>query len=332
MKRTSLLLSALAATWISTLSAAPAHAEDLSAIDWSARIDQANGIADPVEANYAITRMHRELSLALRQVIGADGGANFHTWAVCGSNKAGETIRGEDVPGALPVAHAGHWVGCQNVRGVISQAVSGCWFPDAVQGELNHVAAAISRGNRLVLENIGKVSGRFVHEFASAAEPDPIAIDAFAATIGDEGLSRAFRQYWNAKYEKDLKRKHEYMLLGNLYAILHEHQLLQPIISDAVPIVTRLFTTGFLLKFRVGDEVLDVSQDVPLYEPNHGLYPWSLRGLSNPELVRFLDTWDHSLYGHDSKAMDWTDINDRMNFICTLFRTRHLKPELFDAP
>jgi len=43
-----------------------------------------------------ITRLHFFLSTALREVVGPEAGANFHSWAVWGSRKAGVTIRQED--------------------------------------------------------------------------------------------------------------------------------------------------------------------------------------------------------------------------------------------
>ena len=49
-------------------------------------------------ANLRITLVHRDLSLALRRLIGDSSGANFHTWAVWGSKTAGRTIRHEDLP------------------------------------------------------------------------------------------------------------------------------------------------------------------------------------------------------------------------------------------
>jgi hypothetical protein len=65
---------------------------------WHARIDEALDDRDPVLSNLRITLVHWELSIALRRLIGADSGANFHTWAVWGSKTAGRTIRRQDLP------------------------------------------------------------------------------------------------------------------------------------------------------------------------------------------------------------------------------------------
>ena len=57
----------------------------------------------PRLCNLRVTVGHYDLSLALRDALGADTGANFHTWAVWGSKKAGTTIRREDFTGARGV-------------------------------------------------------------------------------------------------------------------------------------------------------------------------------------------------------------------------------------
>jgi len=48
---------------------------------------------DPVLANLKITRCHYLLAQALERALGPGAGANFHSWAVWGSRKAGVTIR-----------------------------------------------------------------------------------------------------------------------------------------------------------------------------------------------------------------------------------------------
>ncbi|MDP1561094.1 MAG: hypothetical protein Q8M16_06830 [Pirellulaceae bacterium] len=59
-------------------------------------ISEANRTPDPILSNFRITRIHYLLSVGLANAIGPDAGANFHSWAVWGSRKAGVTIRQED--------------------------------------------------------------------------------------------------------------------------------------------------------------------------------------------------------------------------------------------
>ncbi|MEI6254750.1 MAG: hypothetical protein WCP30_18290 [Mycobacteriaceae bacterium] len=55
---------------------------------WGALIDGAIAEPDPASANARITLVHKELSLALTQVIGADAGPTYHAWAVWASLRA----------------------------------------------------------------------------------------------------------------------------------------------------------------------------------------------------------------------------------------------------
>src|SRR5437773_5694935 len=67
----------------------------LAADWWQKEIAEAVSVSDPTLCNLRITLAHYRLSRVLHEVTGKDSGANFHTWAVWGSKKAGETIRQE---------------------------------------------------------------------------------------------------------------------------------------------------------------------------------------------------------------------------------------------
>jgi hypothetical protein len=264
---------------------------------WDAQIDAALDEPDPVLCNLRITLAHQELSLALRRVTGGAGAANFHTWAVWGSKKAGRTIRREDVPWLRRVP------GARRPLGVASERILG--------------------GNVTVLDDIGHESARFVCTF-----PD---LEAFAAPLGAdrELLRETYRHYHAAALEDDPDRRDEHTLLANLLAILHEHRRLEPYIDDSIPRPLRRFVTSRLLDFRVGPEALEVSRDVPAGAG----YPDTLITVESARLEDFLREWDrtpHTVAG--SAAADWTKIADRMNFICDLFRTRHRDPGLFAPP
>ena len=68
---------------------------------WEREIAEAVETSDPSLSNRRITLVHYKLSQVLHAVTGTDAGANFHTWAVWGSRKAGVTIRQEDLDEAL---------------------------------------------------------------------------------------------------------------------------------------------------------------------------------------------------------------------------------------
>src|SRR5689334_4479038 len=75
--------------------------EYFDAAHWEREIAAAVGESDAALSNRKITLVHYRLSKILQAVTGADAGANFHTWAVWGSRKAGVTIRQEDLGKAL---------------------------------------------------------------------------------------------------------------------------------------------------------------------------------------------------------------------------------------
>ena len=96
---------------------------------WDEVISRAVDTVDGADANARITHMHYELSMALRAVLGADAGANFHTWAVWGSRKARTTIQGGDVPGIRPLAAL-----AGATLGFTASALRALWWPVAIGG------------------------------------------------------------------------------------------------------------------------------------------------------------------------------------------------------
>src|SRR5437764_7171785 len=68
---------------------------------WTRLIEDAVREPDRTLSNLKVTHSHYLLSMALREVLGPESGANFHTWAVWGSRKAGITIREEGLDRAL---------------------------------------------------------------------------------------------------------------------------------------------------------------------------------------------------------------------------------------
>jgi hypothetical protein len=148
------------------------------------------------------------------------------------------------------------------------------------------------------------------------------------------GLRGAYRHYYDASRAADADRRDEFMLCGNLLAILHEHERLEPYIDESVPRPLRRFVTSHVLGFTVGAEAMKVSRDVT--SRGAAPFPETLRTIENHELESLLSGpqgWDrtpNSLAG--SGARDWTKLSDRMNFIVDLFRSRQTDPDLFRAP
>jgi hypothetical protein len=335
----------------------------------NAIIDAANAEPDPVLCNLKITLAHRTLSGLLQEVTGRDAGANFHSWAVWGSKKAGVTVRQEDLEGALHdasvvagIVGSGVGVGCAFLltRAVLPGIGGAGWLGLLLLGAALGagcgalVGRAIARwsraeasrlvleGNRLVLDDIGRQTARFYAAFEGGA---PIGAEALAAFLdgmapgppeqgGQDLLRAAFAQYARAANARDLREKHQAAYYANCLAILNEHVKLQPYIRKSMPFIVRRCVTKRMLKFDIGPLSLSVGEDVP---PIEGIeYPETLRELLAPELRDFLGGqggWDRrrdTLQG--SRADDWTRLEDRMGYIVDLFRCFHLDRSVLASP
>ncbi|MCA9778304.1 MAG: hypothetical protein KC800_16370 [Candidatus Eremiobacteraeota bacterium] len=317
--------------------------------DLSERINQALNVTSPVQCNAAITECHYNLSLALREVLGTDSGANFHSWAVWGSKKAGYTIRQEDLEQAKDDAiRAGgacgllvgvgvarfleqmtgreFWYGIGSVTGPICGGQVGKLL--AIQSR-KKAAALVLDGNRLVLNDIGRVTAEFVTRFADGVVEEELS--EFLGTLSDSLLRKAFTAYGEAALTENLEKKHQACYFGNCLAILYEHQKLQPYIKGAMPVVVRRCVTKRLLSFDIGPRKLSVSQDVP--GSSQALFPSTLRDIPEGDLKLFLQRWDRDLNSlQGTAASDWTSLPQRMRYIVDLFRCFHLDPDVISAP
>lgn len=323
---------------------------------WQTQIDQAVASVDPVWCNLRITLAHQELSLALQRITGAGSGANFHTWAVWGSKKAGTTIRQEDVPhlprSALGVgAVVGGGGTAALTRGGVrrragaflaSGGAVGVGLDCLARCSLQNATSRIFGGNVTVLTDIGRQTSRFVSAFLRPQDRTDQKLAEFLALVrpgpasagGQQLLREGYRHYLAASRETDPDRRDEHMLLANLLAILHEHRRLEPYIDASIPRPLRRVVTEHLLGFTVGAETLRVSHDVPA--PGRAAFSRTLRTIESPELEQFLagpggwDSTPDTLAG--SAAHDWTKLSERMNFIVDLFRSRQGDPNLLTPP
>jgi hypothetical protein len=328
---------------------------------WKRLIEGAVHEPDPTLSNLQVTRAHYRLSRALQEVVGPEGGANFHTWAVWGSRKAGVTIRGEGLDRALrevTLLAAGTGL----LAGLVLGLALSEWLPPwaavglSVLGAVcggwagrrwltlgkRRAAELMLAGNRTVLEDIGGQTARFVTWFAEAGGHDPAALAGFLEGIrpgraeegGQDLLRRAFTHYHRAALAEDLQVKRQEVYFANCLAILHEHIRLQPYIAGALPWIVRRCVTARLMRYDVGPLRLAVGDDVPRLD---GLdCPEALGTLTDLEMVAFLfgpegrDGEGNSLAG--TRARDWTRLPQRMRYILNLFRALHLHPDVATPP
>lgn len=314
-------------------------------------IDDSLAQKDPALCNRAITLSHYDLSLALAEILGEGSGANFHSWAVWGSKKAGVTIRQEDLHQARDDAMraggaSGLAVGVGVARYLSGRSGRDFWYGvgsvvgpvvGAKTAELMAIwsrkkaAKLVLQGNKLVLNDIGRVTAQFCHEFRDPKHRTELAMKKFVDQIETSLLRQAFECYGKAALSSVLRDKHEAAYFGNCLAILYEHQKLQPYIKGAMPLVVRRCVTKRLLNFEIGSLSLAVSQNVP----HLGCHPFppTLLELRSKALQTFLQEWDRATDSlSDSAAGDWTRLDHRMAYIVDLFRRFHCDPQVVSAP
>lgn len=316
--------------------------------------------SDPELANLLITRCHYLLSQALQNVLGKDAGANFHTWAVWGSRKAGITIRQEDVddarrdgtivggivgglvgsgvgwllgwtPGWLP-ASAVLGAGC---GGIVGRAI--------ISHSRRRSASLVLAGNRTVLEDIGLQTVRFLNWLTQAQPTQPTDIADFlnelsSGAIGQQNqelLRQAFSQFYVAYLAKNAAEKQRATYFGNCFAVWHEHVRLEPYIQGAMPLIIRRCVTKRLLQFDIGALKLAVAHDVPTPVPDLELDDSTSSQTQTALALLRLGSGTPAIGGPSftgTAARDWTRIKERMRYVFALFRAYHTEPQVFSAP
>lgn len=330
---------------------------------WNSLISDSVETSDPIQSNFKITRVHFLLSRALADAVGAEAGANFHSWAVWGSRKAGITIRQEDkdqasrdativagMVGGLVGIGAGwfcaavsQWpLGISIAVWVIVGVVTGGYCGFLLAGYTRREASRlILEGNRIVLDDIGRETARYLR-FVAEAQSNAVDFDKFLEKFGkgptdqngQDLLRQAFQQYETARQSDDPKVMHECNYFANCLAVLHEHIRLQPYISKSLPFLIRKCVTQRLMTYSVGEKLLSVHDDVPPLD--FVAFPETLALIDSPPLEEFLngtDGWDPGKGTlQNTRAKDWTKIRERMGYIVNLFRTRHLDDNVVAPP
>jgi len=301
--------------------------------DWNARITEAVTDSDAARSNRKITNLHFELGRALRSFTGSGAGANFHAWAVWGSSKAGESIRCEGLGRAKrDAAIAGSIVGFA-IGGLVAGWIGGVFLAIVLatagllfvrRGE-RRATRLVLAGNRLVLDEIGRVTARFVEAFQRDRKRDEAKLNRFLATIDAPLLKQAFSHYYFARFAATVPARQEAACLANCLAVYHEHVRLQPYIAGALPWGLRRYATARFMGFRVGELKLEVTE--PLAHGSTtapaGVDPAAWNLLFGPSGVA---------QRPGAAARDWSNIHQRMNFVTALFRTLHADAEVFADP
>lgn len=284
------------------------------------RIDRIVDTRDDRVRNLRITQSYSELSNGMREVLGPDAGANWSTWATWASKQAGSTVRQEDVPGG-------------RVTATVVDALTPIMAP-SMRGQMDHSSRQVAAGNRKVYQEVAPCFSSFIETFKGDPQFDQGKLDRYLERPEFQDkpwLQKAFTNYYQAMHTGDADRKQELTLLGNMQIGYHEQTRLQPDIEGALPYGGRKLATWGLMELNLPGETLELGDDLPAR--NGRSFPRNLSRLDHGELrqmVARVDGNPHSLEG--SGASDWTNFDERMNYIADLFRSRHDDPNLFNPP
>ncbi|HEX8804237.1 MAG TPA: hypothetical protein VF743_08585 [Acidimicrobiales bacterium] len=173
-----------------------------------------------------------------------------------------------------------------------------------------------------------------------------------------EELRLGLRQYYEALFCDDRKRRAELILAGTLLMGAYEQRRLDGYVDASLALFTeramrqlvrhrrgelgpgplrwlsagysRLMTLGLVLDLP--DERIFVGRPLPP-PPDAPLFPPDLEVITLPLLQALLTRWDAS-DGRDERrrAHEWSDLDDRMSFITNLFRSRQQRAAMFQHP
>ena len=306
--------------------------------------------------NLKVTDAYYRLSIGMTLLTGHQD-VSWLTFACNASKTVGTFIRGEEVPLARVVELSRRVAPSSRAAKVVRARLTAA---------VTDVAELISEGNIKVFAEIGPVLARMTAEFHEAREYDRAAFDRFVERLalrtgpsdagGQDTLREAVGHYYDAMFQPDPKRKAELILLANFKVGLHEQIRLQPHIEgamnapvteglfdafgsaqlataarDSIMRAWRHFATRAVMRYRLPYGAVPVSGDLPML-PTRRTYPDVLSNLDHPELQIVVHRYDTLSGPQWFKSRDWANLEQRMQFIFELFRTRQKSLELFDPP
>jgi hypothetical protein len=231
----------------------------------------------------------------------------------------------------------------------------------------DHVAASIAGGNLLVFSELAPLFTLLAGASPAALEPELASLAAQGVDV--TAIRTAFTGYQRALHTP--AERPTLVLGANILAVSHEQERLQPAIATALNAavhdlfvetldqdVTRHIPTArarrtfdtlvadvggvleracqtaltkVMLRLITADETFALDRNVPPLAD--GLYPPLLSDLTGTEAEIVFSRWDRTLgLGAPTGADDWAVIDQRMNYIVTLFRSRQRHPALLSPP
>jgi hypothetical protein len=146
-------------------------------------------------------------------------------------------------------------------------------------------------------------------------------------------LQPAIAAALDAAISDTLKKVIESDLISHL-PVAEARQALDGLIDDICNVLDAAWDTALteaIMQLVTAAETFDLRRDVPPLPG--GMFPPGLRDLTSTAAEAAVALWDKTAgTGIPSGARDWAVLEQRMNFIVNLFRSRQNDATLFDAP
>jgi hypothetical protein len=283
-------------------------------------VERIVAIRDPVIRNLEITHCYSRLAAAM------DQHANWCTYATWASRQAGRTIRGEDLLEHLmrelgrdaellhPFRSLSRWLlRHSRLR----------WLHTPFDA-FRRASDAVARGNLKVFEEIGLEFARWLAGGDPPRDP-PL-------------LQKAFARYQQASGDPEL------IVLANLEIGLHEQTRLQPEIREALEAAVAPKRRQRWLAWPLQRELTKLSRELITESLMVLTLPGAVLALgrhldvdvappANAELAELLGRYEPVPPAlDDCGAKDWSMLDQRMHYICHLFRAYHEDGALASPP
>jgi len=326
-------------------------------------------IADMTDAavrNLLITQRYHDLSRGLVETIG-EGNVNWSTFATWASKTAGLSIRDQEVPSFVASLSQDDLPLIEPLRdtlGRVSQRIAE--GNKKVYAELAPLFAQF-----ITMFRDGRGAGRNeIDAFVAKLDPNPSSqpngqaplIPAFRAYYAARGTDDAVGRARLMLYGNCLIGLHEQTRLqpqikdamdapvDEIDQLVDRHvnpgphsgflaRIFGAVERPIEELATKLWervATRFLMSLSLpGGQTLPLGRDIPRAHAAPTFLPAPLEDIPDPaELRELLAQYDRAHGDTDERtaSVDWCQLEDRMNFIVNLFRSRQQDPALLEPP
>jgi hypothetical protein len=328
-------------------------------------IDAIAQMQDGALRNLLITQRYHDLSACLVETIGP-GNVNWSTFATWASKTAGLSIRNEEVPPVLDQLAGDQLFLFDPVREVLGTVSTSIAVGNRkVYAEL---APLFAKFVRIFRDSNGGAAD--IEAFVGSLDPRPSSTDggqaplrpAFRAYYDAIGTTDATKKARLMLLGNCLIGQHEQTRLdpqiqeamdapiddlvekylkpgkgGGLIARL-EDAIERPIEAwvTVAKMVWEEIATRLMMSLSLpGGQLLPLGKNIPAEAAGRPFLPEALRDIDAPaDVVALLEEFDRAHGDGDdgSASIDWRVLNDRMNFIVNLFRSRQQDLELLGPP